>query len=665
MRQIVTDTHLTTEQYAKGMQLELTVKDFIDKNGELNHKAWHEAQGNFTYLNMETYMKVETRFGHIVPFKLNRPQRYLMKCKLEQLQKYGYCRLIVLKPRQVGSSTFWSRDGFINAKFRNFKVAVVAHEKGSAGEKSLFKYAMDGYDDWVEFEEKGALPNGFTDVKYKTKEYMEFREGGRMQVFKGDLNAVSSTNQYIHISEASRIGGYADFMESILPSLPKGNHSTMVVESTARYTGGYFFQKWWEQWELEKQKGFPPVLRAIFLPCYMLEEYTTQPLPEGYGWDTFWEDREDLRRRNIDPSDLYGDEEKLIKKKWWDPLLEAYIILPLNFWYWRQLTIDEQEVDAGSGFTKFDWFRQNYPMTPEEAELIAGDSVFPRERVHALKQMVEAPIYQGDIIHVANNKFPIMIPNKRKFVYQEWDEPIAGLPYVIVLDPSNEREGDWSAAMVYSPKQKSFPAMLRMNGMVTTHDVVSRLVAMGWRWNTALIGWEANLSKIGDTILMKLLGKDFINPPGTPYPNLYTRMRFEGTKRKRKKKDPVYGFWTADNKSSVIQLWTDALYDPEFSIYSEELLNELWFMRQVVDNEGFKRKMPNAPKGKNDDIIMAGGIAMFIARELSDRPDLRKQLSCVKMSAKELAFSNYKNTIQEHFKSLDRDVRRKGKPMRY
>jgi len=127
--------------------------------------------------------------------------------------------------------------------------------------------------------------------------------------------------------------------------------------------------------------------------------------------------------------------------------------------------------------------------------------------------------------------------------------------------------------------------------------------------------------------------------------------------KKRKSKNTKYGFWTSNNKGTIIQLWMDAIYDPDFELYSTDLMDELWFMRQVADKDGFK-KNPNAPKGKNDDIIMAGGIAMFIGNELNHRPDLRRQISSAKISTSELARAKYEESIEEHIKSLSGDGKR-------
>lgn len=653
-------TRLTDIQLAKGFALDLTKDDFKTENG-FDEQAFVEAQANFSYLNIEEYLKVKSRYGYIVPFKLHKVQKLMMRAKLEQLREYGYCRIMSLKSRQLGSSAFWITDMVVNAKLRNFGCSIVAHKKEATGKKSLFKYVSNTHKYWLEAEERGELKKGFTDHERFTLDYLEFKEGGgKIQLVTANLDAVGDTNQYVLISEAPRIQGYADFWESMVPSLPKGNHSTCIVESTARYTGPEFYNDWKEQWEYEKESGKIPMPRSIFLPCYMVEEYCYHPLPDGYSWDKFWDLRAQLKKKNIDPDDLYGHEDLLVKRKWYDYYDRKWIELPLNFWYWRRLTIDEQKSESGSGFKKIHWFNQNYPMTPEEAELVAGDSVFPRQEIQKRRLLIEAPTFRGDIKWDEKEKKPKRDGETRRIYYQEWDVPQPGLSYYLFLDPANEKQGDYWAALVFSPMQNMFTAMLRMNN-ATTQEVLERLVPIGWRWNTALLGWEANLAKISDTILTKLLKRDYVNPPGTPYPNLYKRLRKDDVKKKNYKKNPEYGFWLANNKGSIIQIWMDVVYNEKFDIHQEEILDELWFMRQNVNKDGYLQRNPNAPKGKNDDLIIAGGGAMFMARELPDRWDLLKQQALLKQGDPDDPYDRY---VANFKKYLNKDVKRRDALMK-
>ncbi|GAF67421.1 unnamed protein product, partial [marine sediment metagenome] len=147
--------------------MELDREDFIH-DGIFNNDAYMEAQENFTYLNIENFINIKSRFGPIVPFKLNKVQKYMMRCKLEQLKEFGYCRILNLKARQLGSSAISVTDMFVNSKFRNFGCSIIAHKKEMTGKKSLFKYVKRAYDSWVVAEEEGRLPKGFTEYESLT-----------------------------------------------------------------------------------------------------------------------------------------------------------------------------------------------------------------------------------------------------------------------------------------------------------------------------------------------------------------------------------------------------------------------------------------------------------------------------------------------------------------
>lgn len=648
-------TLLTPEQYRKGWDFTLRPSDFRLPDGSLDEDAFVEAQTHFSSLNIETYMTVRTRFGAVVPMKINKAQKLFLRTKHEQLEKYGYFRISALKVRQCGSSTINAKDILPDAKFRNFQCSVIAHMKEGTAERTLFNYVLDGYNDWVRHEENGALPKGFTDVERLTKSYIKFKSGGTIQTVRADPSAVGTTNQRIWVSEASRIQGWGDFWESISPSLPKGNNTGCVIESTARYTGPYFFEKWKENWEYEQDTGEIPVHRSIFIPCHLVEEYCEHPLPDGYDWDKFWEERDYMKSKGFDIDELWGPEELLVKKKWHDYYDKVDRLLPLNFWKWRRETINEQDAEPGSGFTKLQWFQQNYPMTPEEAELVAGDTVFPRSKLQERKLMVEKPTFRGDISYNVETKEPELKSRPHKAFYVEWDDPIPNLTYVAMLDTANEREGDFWCLSVYSPAQEMMVARLRANSM-STHDILCRCIPICYRWNNALFGWESNMVGIGDTILLKMLARDVINPPGTPYTNLYIRRRMDEHRFKKIQRDARYGFQMSNNKLTLINLWMDALYNPNFKIYDEELLNEMWFMRQLYDKEGEARKTPGAPKGKHDDIIISGGMAMFVARELPERGDLLSKQRHGKMESDKSAFAKYEDNIKKH---LAQEMKRK------
>ena len=145
-------TRLSEIQLAKGYAIELTPDDFKTANG-FDEETFFEAQAMFSYLNIQRYIKIKSRFGHIVPYNLNKVQKLMMRAKLEQLRKYGYCRMMNLKSRQLGSTAISATDMFVDSKFRNFGCSIVAHKKEATGKKSIFKYVSNAYHYWVQAEE--------------------------------------------------------------------------------------------------------------------------------------------------------------------------------------------------------------------------------------------------------------------------------------------------------------------------------------------------------------------------------------------------------------------------------------------------------------------------------------------------------------------------------
>jgi hypothetical protein len=355
----------------------------------------------------------------------------------------------------------------------------------------------------------------------------------------------------------------------------------------------------------------------------MLSNYVNFPMIEGYDWDRFYEDGKYSDGKPKE--DLYGNEEELIARKWYDPLDEKWIKLPLNFWYWRRMKIDGQKSDQTLGFTKLQIFQQDYPLDEDEAELTAGENAFPRETMLKRKRMISKPIFTGDIKIDPQGRITEP-PNKHKYTYSRWDWVKEGMKYFIGVDPSNAKGGDNSVIMVYSPFQNAFVAELVCN-RISVHDLVEKSIAMARYWNNALIGYEVNLTAIGETMKRKYLATDIVNPNGAPYKNLYKRKALN-TSFQAISKNPILGFQLdATRKNSIRQLWYDALVNDDSGIYSRELIDELWNWRQKVKNkEGDLKVTCDAPKGKHDDRIIAGGIAMYIASESVWRNDILNQM---------------------------------------
>jgi hypothetical protein len=646
------DSQLPQHIKDKARNFTLTKDDFGDEE-TFNLDEFVTVCKNYPWFFIEQFQRVRNVQGRFQPARLNRAQRYMEKVRMEQLQWYPFVHLIVLKIRQTGLSWICARWELWAAIFYNFYCDILASAKDDVAMATIFNYVLEGLSDLREQAQTHRFlqPYLITDIERNDKlKFTGFaHDGGRIEALAASKQAVSRSAQFAHFTEVSRMGNWTELWNSYSPSLHLETHHYCILESTALYSGAHFMDMYREARDMGRDSQKPPPMRAVFIPVYLNDNYVNFPMPESYTLDHFMEDGKYSDGKPKE--DLYGLEEDLMKREWYDPLDEKHIKLPLRFWYWRRMKIQQMKDDKSLGFTKLQMFQQDYPMDEDEAELIAGENAFPRTIMLKRKRMVTKSIFRGDI--KINEKREIKEePNDFKGIYQRWDWVKDGLKYFIGIDPSNSREGDRSVSVVYSPFQNAFVAMLMSNN-ISVHDLVEKSIAMAMYWNNAMIAYEINLTAIGETMKRKFLGTDIQNPNGSPYKNLYKRKPVN-TSWTKISTNPVLGFQLdATRKNSIRQLWYDALSDDDSGIFSEELVNELWNWRQDVKNlDGDLQVTCSAPRGKHDDIIIAGGIAMYCSREAVWRTDMLQQNSEYD--------KNFATIIKGLDKDIGRDVKSRG-----
>jgi hypothetical protein len=454
-----------------------------------------------------------------------------------------------------------------------------------------------------------------TSIARRTGSQLKFngQSQGKIEAAAATKDSVGRVCQYAHITEGSRIPQLIEFWNAFLKALHLSTFHQCIFESTAFFEGPKYMEMFKASWDIEKKTGQPPPVKAIFIPPYMCDEYINYPIPEDYTWDMFWEGENE---------DLYGAEREIAGQKWWDDFDKTFIELPLCFMKWRRDQISREETETGTGFTKLDLFKQDYPMTVDEAELIIGDNVFDRRLIDKRRYFpsIIKPL-QGKV--ALNEELQPEWTEQLRGDFHIWSFPEEDLWYTLGLDPSGGTKGDYSVGVIWSPVRNEMAAMFRSN-QTNIHQTCENSIALAYYYNNALLAYESNYW--GGQILLKMLGKDSYNPRGAPYHKLYTRKPVE-FKYNPIQKNPKVGFHTdVQNKPIIVGIYQDLLLDEEAGLYSEDLINELWFWRNRFDKEGKRIKTPAAPKGKYDDIIMALGIAVYVARDCMKRVDLMKKM---------------------------------------
>ena len=495
---------------------------------------------------IENCLKIKTKSGTVVPFRLNDAQRKLYAVAKRQQDAGKPVRLIILKARQLGFSTL--TEGLIFhacATRKNVNALIVAHREDATA--NIFRMSKLFYDELPAPVKPMLRASNAQELVFenpsKLRSEREARPGLRSRIrcatAGGRGIGRSDTLQCVHLSEYAfwpdGADGKASTLAGILQAVPSLPGTMVVIESTANG-----FEDFKERWDaaVAGENDFEPV----FFAWFENPDYSMTVVP-GTEWTP--EERE---------------------------LRDAYRLTDGQL-QWRRWCI------ANNCGGSLDMFRQEYPASPGEAFLHSGTGVFDNEQIVLRLERLPEPAGRGE------------------FTDGEWTEsetgaitlyelPEEGVPYVLGGDTAGEGS-DYFTAIVIDNVSGRIVAKLRQK--YSEPEYVRQIYELGRFYNDALVAIETNFSTYP---VMKLQEME--------YPNQYSREREDTYTRQMKKS---YGFRT-DRQSrprAIANLVEVFSSHPEW-FTDRELLEE---MLTFCYNEDHR---PEALAGKHDDLVMGAAI---------------------------------------------------------
>ena len=417
-----------------------------------------------TQAYLETYLKIRSKEGALLPLHLNEPQKKLYKALTAQYKAGKPMRAIVLKARQMGFSTLTEGILFKRTATRfHTRSGIIAHtDEAAAG---LFSITKRMYAHLPE-----PLRPRCTQSSTRGMAFGELDSSIRVMTAGGEGVGRSDTFQNLHISEyAFWPGDKEATLLGLLQAVPSAPDTLVVIESTAN--GYEDFQKRWAA-AVAGESDFVPVFCAL------------------------WEQPEYRRRAD---GFVPTRAERVLQQRYG---------LDNEQLSWRRWCIR----NACAGDERL--FRQEYPSCPEEAFLTTGDCVFDKDAVSARLAKAPSPIVMRlderlewrDGRQVLRLAGVCQDPNGAVNVYER---PRPGVPYVIGADTAGDGS-DWFVAQVVDNTTGRQVATLRRR---YDEDAFARqCMCLGYWYNTALLGIEVNFSTFPVKECQRL-----------GYPRLYTR----------------------------------------------------------------------------------------------------------------------------------------------
>jgi hypothetical protein len=306
-----------------------------------------EARGDF-----ERYaaacLKIADKDGNLMPLVLNDAQRLIHEKIEKQLAETGRVRALILKGRQMGSSTYvegrfyWKVTGSFGKR-----AYILTHEdKATANLFNMTKryndHCPDALRPHTKHDNEKELYFDLLDCRYS------------VATAGAKATGRSATVQFFHGSEAAFWPGAVQHMAGIGQTVPDQDGTEIILESTAFGVGNMFHQQW-----LEAISGKSEYI-AIFVPWFIQREY-----------------------RKKAPADFVLDEDEIEYKETFG--------LDDDQMYWRRMKIVGLDNDVTI-------FNQEYPATPDMAFMAGTKESFIQPVVIAKARKRKSTILLGPTI---------------------------------------------------------------------------------------------------------------------------------------------------------------------------------------------------------------------------------------------------------------------------
>jgi intein/homing endonuclease len=286
-------------------------------------------------------LRIITKDGRLIRLEPNIGQMMLHNSVQLQRERGLPVRVKLLKPRQVGWTTWTIAEGFYEVYSKpNWKAMAVSVDSDSTD--NIFKMARTYHE-----ELPASLQRKMDNTNKKEIVYSRPHRSSIISQTAGKLSLGRSfMAQYLLCSEIAFWENAATQMSGLEDVVSLKPGTTIIQETTANGQGGYFYEGFWEA--VDKRKRYPDDYSdyiPVFFPWYKFPEYAVEP-SSGF---------------------VFTREDRSIQKRF--DLTDAQL-------YWRHLKIKEKNGDVSL-------FMQEYP-----ACVVAGTRVGTNRGIIPVEQIV-------------------------------------------------------------------------------------------------------------------------------------------------------------------------------------------------------------------------------------------------------------------------------------
>lgn len=268
-------------------------------------------------------------------FEFNRAQWYLHTIAEWMIHKYGMVRIIVVKGRQQGISTYLEGRAYWKTIHReNYNVTILTHEAKATN--GLFDMAKRYHD---------KCPDDLKPMKgadnAKMMKFPDLDSQYSVATAGAQGTGRSATSHYFHGSEVAFWPDAEEHASGIMQTVRAAPDTEIYLESTADGIGNYFHEQWQSaEAPTEDADQFGSGYIRVFIPWYWEPAYVS-PVPDNFS----------MTEEEAHEAMLYDLSDEQIM--------------------WRRKKISEMNNDPNR-------FKRDYPCTPEDAFNSSGDNILIR-----------------------------------------------------------------------------------------------------------------------------------------------------------------------------------------------------------------------------------------------------------------------------------------------
>jgi len=536
-------------------------------------RAWQNGWIRFEDIPkwMEENLLIITKAGTLIKFKLNWHQWHLWDVMLRQYYEGVPIRIIVLKARQLGISTFV--EGLFFAIVHNFPhqtAFVCAHDDDAS--QQLFDKNVLFEDELDPTLRRPTRASSRKELIFKRPHHSKFvvQTAGKTRLGR------AYTIQLLHPSEMAFWTHADQTCASVMQAVKYLPGTIVVIESTANGVGGQYYDRWHNAEKRLRRTGSIEGYQPVFFPWTSNPGEYALPLSRGEEIEPIDDDEIALFAKGVTPEQVK----------------------------WRRYAIE----DLCGG--DIDTFKQEYPWTPDEAFRMSGR----RALSDAITQYHRSTFRVGSRVRFewdADQDCGVRVDvgDYRDRYWEVWEFPRANHDYTVggdvmegkLSDKDDERsEQDYSAGFILN--RVTLQQDAGYHGRPDPDLFGEELLKAACFYNFAWASPEANSAGMAAILVFKRHN----------YSRVYQR---EGSDDSVDVKESPYVGWrtTPQNRENMIDDWRAWCRPDPISKFDSKMVirspNLVWEEEQFVYDKMGKRQHR---VGANDDELFAAMIALQI-----------------------------------------------------